>query len=165
MTSHLIRAGLPARAVAAAIAFALVPILATAPTASAAAKPPRAFQNLATGLMLDSNLAGKVYTLPWNNGAFQKWIVTTSLFNAPVLQNLATGFCLDSNLAGKVYTLPCNGGSFQKWSVKSSAIPGTVTLRDLATGFCLDSNQLGMVYAGPCNGGAFQTWWMKSVAP
>jgi serine/threonine-protein kinase len=70
---------------------------------------------MATGLCLDSNTSGNVYTLGCNGGAFQQWTVTNQGRFGWEIRNVATGLCLDSNTSGSVYTLGCNGGNFQRW--------------------------------------------------
>jgi Ricin-type beta-trefoil lectin domain len=104
-----------------------------------------------TGLCLDSNYSGNVYTLSCNGGYFQDWDAPGNTFQAIDDQ---TGRCLDSNYNGNVYTLPCNGGNYQNWFF--SPFNGTVT--DAQTGRCLDSNYNGNVYTLPCNGGNYQVW-------
>ena len=60
---------------------------------------------VATGQVLDSNHDGKVYTLPYNYGDFQKWNIIQSGQGWARIQNQATGKCLDSNHGQQVYTL------------------------------------------------------------
>ncbi|MEZ7005478.1 RICIN domain-containing protein [Streptomyces sp. AD55] len=81
----------------------------------ASAAPQVPFKNVATGKCLDSNGAGKVYTLGCNGGNYQRWTVRESGAGVVVWKNVATGRCLDSNGAGNVYTLGCNGGNYQRW--------------------------------------------------
>ena len=74
-------------------------------------------KSLATGRVLDSNGAGKAYTLGYNHGNYQKWDVQQSGNGYAHLRNVATGLYLDSNHEGNLYTLAHNGGDFQKWRV------------------------------------------------
>ena len=148
------RAGMTVAALATSVAITA----GTTGTAQAGPLPlVSSFTDLATGFVLDSNFSGAVYTMPWNGGNYQKWVVRPSDYGTVTLQDVATGRCLDSNTSGAVYTLPCNGGSFQKWHVLDRDY-GTKVLRDLATGRVLDSNHEGRVYTLPENGGSYQKW-------
>jgi hypothetical protein len=56
--------------------------------------------NVATGRCLDSNAAGKVYTLPCNGGANQKWRTISpgwDDYDWLQIENVATGMCLFDN--------------------------------------------------------------------
>ncbi len=68
------------------------------------------FKNKATGLYLDSNDKGDVYTKPGNGGAYQRW-----RFDGLRIIKVATGKALDSNYAGHLYMLDPNGSNFQNW--------------------------------------------------
>ena len=84
------------------------------PTASSA--PNQAIQNLYSGLWLDSNSAGALYTRPGNGGAYQSWVVLHPNNNGVcAFQDVATGRWLDSNYGGAAYTNPGNGGTYQSW--------------------------------------------------
>jgi hypothetical protein len=84
------------------------------PTASSA--PNQAIQNVYSGLWLDSNSAGALYTGQGNGGANQSWVELYPNDNGVwAFQDVATGRWLDSNYAGAAYTNPGNGGTYQSW--------------------------------------------------
>ncbi|GAA2532371.1 RICIN domain-containing protein [Pilimelia columellifera] len=115
----------------------------------------KVYKSSATGLCLDSNGDGNVYTHACNGGNFQKWEVRDDTRGNMFLWNVATKLCLDSTSGGQVYTLYCNGGDYQRWN---GTYAGANTLWHLATGFCLDSNTARKVYLLRCNGGNYQKW-------
>lgn len=84
--------------------------------------PNVAIQSAETGLWLDSNSSGDLYTLPGNGGAYQSWVyLYPNDDGETAFQDVATGRWLDSNYAGDAYTLPGNGGTYQSWSVEPYA--------------------------------------------
>ena len=120
--------------------------------------------NFQTGLCLDSNGAGNVYTDNINdcNGSneYQNWNVWSNGNLGLGLQDQATGLCLDSNSAGQVYTDACDADdAYQEWT-GGGAGQGH-TFEDVATGLCLDSNGAGNVYTDDidgCNWDNYQSW-------
>ncbi|MFC9692511.1 ricin-type beta-trefoil lectin domain protein [Kribbella sp. NPDC056951] len=69
-------------------------------------------KNIATGLCLDANANGVVYSNPCNvNNTYQWWYRSPELD----IKHGATGRYLDSNGGGDVYTLGRNGGPNQRW--------------------------------------------------
>jgi serine/threonine-protein kinase len=116
-------------------------------------------RNWATGLCLDSNDQGAVYTLGCNWGKYQNWYIDAGRRSGDVarLVNEETGRCLDSNAAGQVYTLPCQDfNAYQKWIRTGDGYQTQYV--NLATGLCLDSNSAGSAYTLGYNGGGYQTW-------
>lgn len=117
--------------------------------------PDSTFKNVATGLCLDSDVEGKVYTLVCNSTGYQNW-EATSVRDGYTVKNKVTGYCLDSDADRDVYAWSCNGSDYQKWAVSKSG--GSYRLKDVATGFCLDSNTDGEVYTRACSSGSVQQW-------
>lgn len=71
--------------------------------------------NAADRTVLDSNLEGKVYCLPWNGGSFQKWLLKAEDDGHVVLTNLATSRALDGDANHNIYTHEPNAGAYQRW--------------------------------------------------
>ncbi|MGW1010670.1 serine/threonine-protein kinase [Streptomyces termitum] len=114
------------------------------------------FVDVATGLCLDSDAYGRVYTLDCNDGEHQRWRVVARGGGEYALEDVATSRCLDSNADQEVYTLPCNDGSYQEWYLRRS--DGAYRFENKATGFFLDSNAYGEVYTHVSNTGDYQRW-------
>jgi hypothetical protein len=138
---------------------------------SVAEEPRHQLRNQATGLCLDSNHDGHVYTLRCNGGDYQKWVPEADRIhyweNSSVdsfhIKNVATGRCLDSNHDGHLYTLPCQmPNRWQSWDnhIDHNYRPSEFKydLRNVETGRDLDSNHAGHAYTEPPNGGTFQHW-------
>jgi hypothetical protein len=146
------------------ILSALVTAATLTPTAANAAADTTIIRNWETGLCLDSNAAGNVYTGPCNGGPYQSWKMTILLV-APnssddvtaVLTNVATGRCLDSNFGGSIYTSPCQlPNDWQHWLWWGD---GNVTqFADHHTRLFLDSNRAGNAYTLASNLGGYQNW-------
>ncbi len=70
-------------------------------------------KSVATGLCLDANANGIVYSNPCNTSNTYQW-----WYRSPDrdIKHGATGRYLDSNGGGDVYTLSRNGGANQRWS-------------------------------------------------
>ncbi|MFI9550199.1 RICIN domain-containing protein [Nonomuraea endophytica] len=74
-------------------------------------------RNWATGLCLESNHDGHVYTLPCQDGNnWQTWVMyfPTDRWDVANFASEETFRELDSNHAGNVYTLPDNGGDLRQ---------------------------------------------------
>ncbi|MER5432107.1 ricin-type beta-trefoil lectin domain protein [Streptomyces sp. NPDC002588] len=124
-------------------------------------------RNWATGLCLDSNSKGEVYTLPCQQGNdFQTWepIYVLHTSNDVVqVKNKATGWCLYRNpLDGSLETYPCDDVSVGvSWNQRFDAIGSSWTkiqLKNWFGGNCVDSNASGSAYLLDCNDGGYQQW-------
>jgi hypothetical protein len=112
-----------------------------------------------TGLCLDSNFSGDVYTDPCNGGNYQLWYEYTANNGFITFNDWATGLVLDSNYNGNVYTDPYNGGNYQNWWLSTNLLEGIQWIVDNQTGRVLDSNYSGDVYTNPQYlGDAYQDW-------
>jgi Ricin-type beta-trefoil lectin domain-like len=69
-----------------------------------------------TGRVLDSNANQQAYTLPPNDGNYQKWRMIDDGEGYWCLHNLSTGLALDSNADEDAYTMQPNDGAYQRWS-------------------------------------------------
>jgi hypothetical protein len=114
-------------------------------------------RNAQTGLCLDSNYAGNVYTLGCNGGNYQRWRIESG-GTILTIHNVQTGRCLDQNGQGSIYTLGCNGGSYQLWFGSGGTTANTNIVHNFYGGV-LDSNYAGHVYCLPRNGGNYQNWY------
>ncbi|GAA0448157.1 hypothetical protein Ade02nite_60800 [Paractinoplanes deccanensis] len=138
---------------------AALPLIATALIVAGVAAPAHAadqvnsWRNLATGMCLDSNGLGQVYTMSCNNGLYQNWQDKPMSTNFRNHKNAATGNCLMAGVLSYVNAMPCdNFTTLQMWTF------GSGYLTNVNNGYCLDSNFQGHVYAGRCNGGLYQQW-------
>ena len=111
--------------------------------------------NAQTGLVLDSDANGLVYTLGSNGGDYQRWEWHFKENGWNYIKNKATGRYLESNNVGSIYTNNFNGGNEQLWMVWNKR------LVNLGNNFALDSNYKGEVYSLPDNGGTYQAWYFR----
>jgi serine/threonine-protein kinase len=134
-------------------------------------------RNWETGLCLDSNWAGDVYTLPCELGTnpHQVWEIwqqgTSSMGPIVQLRNKATGRCLDTADGSNPVTI----SSYDCPAHPAGWLPPAYVYRTFfhatgspwykmqfrswySSGYCLDSNRGGDVYSIPCNGGNYQNW-------
>jgi hypothetical protein len=121
-------------------------VISTVLTVSAQAASAGEVKSQVTGLCLDSDNNGYVYTKGCNGGGYQNWNFSQNGSNW-ILKNAATGRCLDSDGPGKVYTKGCNGGGYQNWEFSAGNFG---QYKNAATGRCLDSDNNGEVYAYGC---------------
>ncbi|WP_432907226.1 RICIN domain-containing protein [Micromonospora matsumotoense] len=140
----------------------------TASPAAAAYTFTGQFQNFATGMCLDTNSAGSIYTLPCQAGnSWQTWTVSyadkaPSGYDRVTIRNRQSGLCLDMWEYGgpQQHANPCNGGLRQliegygpNWNQVS------LRLNFFDTRYiCVDTHGSGDAYARACNYGSFQTW-------
>jgi len=114
------------------------------------------YYNEATGLALDSNEQGHVYTMEKNYGTYQSWGAIDLGDGTYYIQNVKTGRCLDTTNKN-VYTLYCVGSPEQRWRFKYTST--ATMLQNNKNGECLDSNWYGNVYTNPCNeNNTYQLW-------
>ncbi|MEU7619778.1 RICIN domain-containing protein [Micromonospora rifamycinica] len=159
--------GVLARVVAAVMLAGGGVALSAAP-AAAAYEFTGQFQNHATGMCLDSNGSGSIYTLPCQAGNnWQTWIVTSagkapSGYDRVTVRNRQSGLCLDMWEFGgpQQHANPCNGSLRQliegygpNWNQVS------LRLNFFDTRYiCVDTHGSGDAYARACNYGSYQTW-------
>jgi serine/threonine-protein kinase len=164
----------------------VVALMVGAFSAITAASPAQAYtyigenviRNWETGLCLDSNWAGDVYTLPCELGTnpHQVWEVYHQSRNSagvPIVQlkNKATGRCLDTADGSNPVTVsishcPAYPAAWLPpayvyetfFYATGEPLYRTQFRSYYSSGYCLDSNRSGDVYSIPCNGGNYQNW-------
>jgi hypothetical protein len=122
-------------------------VISTVLTVSVQAASAGEVKSQVTGLCLDSDPTGHVYTKGCNGGGYQNWNFTRNGSNY-FLENAATRRCLDSDGSGYVYTKECNNGGYQNWEFSGENFG---RYKNTATGRCLDSDNNGEVYAYGCH--------------
>ncbi|MEU1734858.1 ricin-type beta-trefoil lectin domain protein [Streptosporangium sp. NPDC020145] len=147
-----------ARQVAMRIGLRLIPVGAILASTTLIATPAHAasvtiIRSWETGLCLDSNFAGEVYTLPCNvpqNNNHQKWRTNYPSTGRTWIQNLATGLCLVTSEGNTVRTVPCDtGGFYQEWVIEPSGLdsnPDAWMAGNYATKDTLKSDRSGRVF-------------------
>ncbi len=102
--------------------------------------------NASTGLCLESDAQGTVYTAGCD-GARQQWRLSGT-----TLVDTRTGRCLESDSSGRVSTAACDGSIAQDWYSLGSRLVSA------QTGRCLNANRTAEVYALACTGATQQNW-------
>lgn len=121
------------------------------------------FNQKRTGRVLDGNSKGRVYTLAWNKGDYQRWVFEDLGDGYYKIKQKKTGRVLDGNSKGKVYTLAWNGGDYQRWSLEDLG-DGYYMIKQKRTGRVLDANSKGKMYTLAWNGGDYQKWALTIAA-
>ncbi len=143
--------------------------VASSPAAAAGYAFTGQFQNYATGMCLDSNSDGYVYTLPCQAGNnWQTWTVTSTGGKAPsgydwvTVRNRQTGLCLEMWEFGgpQLHAFACDGDLTQRLEGDGPSWNQVVLrLNYFDTRYiCLDTHGSGDAYARACNYGGYQTW-------
>jgi hypothetical protein len=123
------------------------------------------YQNRQTGLCLDSDAAGKVYTSVCDaarKNLHQQWVFTYTGPSANTIVNVATGNCLMISAWGDaVGTTPslCGTHLHTRWTKDGDARRSAAY-----TSVCLDSNRSFEVYPLTCNGGDYQKWTLNVLS-
>jgi len=113
--------------------------------------------NSQTGLVLDSNYDGNVYTHKPNGGAYQQWQWEFKENGWNYVRNKETGRYLTGDGTGRVYTTSFIGTNEQLWMVWNNRLLNNVN------NFPLDSNYQGDVYLLADNGGTYQAWYLRHL--
>ncbi|MFJ2095438.1 RICIN domain-containing protein [Streptomyces sp. NPDC087901] len=125
------------------------------------------YQNKQTGLCLDGNADGDVYTSvcdPQKKNPFQQWVFVYSGPQVNTIRQVATGRCLYMPIGGDyVFTAPdlmcTNLTSLNQWTKDGDS------RRNAAyTDQCLDSNWQKEAYPLTCNGGNYQKWQLNVIS-
>ena len=127
----------------------ILALTSTVLTVSAQSAAAGQVKNKATGLCLDGDRGGNVYTKGCtSNNGYQHWDFSDKGSNIWVFKSNASALCLDSDKAGNVYAKSCKQSNpYQRW-VFSASDGGTY--KNEATGLCLDSDNQGKVYTYGC---------------
>ncbi|MFD6534225.1 ricin-type beta-trefoil lectin domain protein [Streptomyces sp. NPDC060184] len=125
------------------------------------------YQNKATGLCLDGNAWGHVYTStcdPARKNPYQQWTFTYTGPAAGTIKQVATGNCLalpwitdEIIVATKEL---CEGPSPDAVWTKD----GDSRRNSAQASICLDSNADHEVYGLTCNGGPYQKWTLNVLS-
>ncbi|CAL9329766.1 RICIN domain-containing protein [Streptomyces sp. enrichment culture] len=126
-------------------------------------------RNEQTGLCLDSDMNGNVYTKTCtSNNPYQQWSpISQKIDDYPgyMIKNNRTGLCLTAVDPGNVRTLPCGTGYMPQnwrrgWFLNSNALATSAW----NTYTVLDSNSKGNVYLKEeINGNRYQSWLFFKV--
>ncbi|MET9596078.1 RICIN domain-containing protein [Streptomyces sp. NPDC006516] len=123
------------------------------------------YQNKATGLCLDSDATGWVYTSicdPNKGNRYQQWVFTYTGPWANTMVNVATKNCLVIDAFGRSLAttrFSCGSSVNTRWTKdgdarRSAAFPNV----------CLDSNWSYEAYPLACNGGNYQKWQLNVLS-
>lgn len=146
------------------LAFACATVVALPTTASAAGDAPVMIKNVQTGLCLDGNNAGSVYTHGCDGGnPYQHWYRHEGS-QGVMLQSSQTGLCLSGKGPGKddLYATACNSSDVKQWWEMRNVRDNTYTLMNYQNRKAIDSNAKGYAYLHQYGGtgNAYQHWTM-----
>ncbi|MFH9090013.1 RICIN domain-containing protein [Streptomyces sp. NPDC017673] len=122
------------------------------------------YQNKETGLCLDGDAHGNVYTSicdPNRKNPYQQWVFTYSGSQANTIRQVATGNCLYLGAGGHVFS-----SNFARGAVSYSERIKDGDRRRSADDptECLDGNWHYEVYALTCNGDNYQNWQLNVLS-
>ncbi|MFI9240329.1 RICIN domain-containing protein [Streptomyces sp. NPDC053079] len=145
------------------LALACATVVAIPSSASADGRGAIEIKNVQTGLCLDGNNAGGVYTKGCGgNNPYQRWY----LHEGPkgvMLQSKETGLCVSGKGPGNdgLYGTNCNSGDDAQWWEQRNVYGNSYTLLNYQNRKALDSNAKGYAYVhryGDSN--TYQHWTM-----